>query len=106
MAWQRHRKRLYYYVKSKLDGKVVSTYLGAGEMAQAFAAAAEAVKQARQARLERAHEIEAEWREMDETLHELETLTAALVRATLVTQGCHTHRGQWRRIRDAQAKRK
>jgi len=98
MGWeQRHGKR-YYYRKRRKGGRVISEYIGAGRRAEQIAARDE------QAQTQRGKEWArlAEHKRVEETLRQLETLTAALTRATLLAEGYHTHRGEWRKQRHGQ----
>jgi hypothetical protein len=96
MGWEERNGRMYYYRKKRAGTRVISEYIGRGDLAEAVAA------HDAWARAEREAERE-EWRET--TAAELETAAAVdhlgamcmvLTRAVLLASGHHTHRGQWR----------
>ena len=100
MGWETRRGRRYYYRATKVGGRVVKEYVGAGPLAE-IAAAADA-----QARANRAALAEARRRERAE----LETVEApyaafvatleSLTLAGLLLAGYHRHHGgEWRRRR-------
>ena len=47
-----------------------------------------------------AEETWAEYKRVGVMLDDIQALTQALTRATLLAEGYHTHRGQWRKKRD------
>jgi len=95
MGWEQRRGQQYYYRKRREGGRVISEYIGQGQLAKQIAA------RDAQAQTQRAEEQTrlAEHQRVEETLRRLEALTAALTRATLLAEGYHTHRGEWRKKR-------
>ena len=97
MAYLRGR----YYYRSRREGRrVVTEYLGAGELAQAIAQLDvleqwERAQERAAIRAERARE-----REVDRNLDAAGDLLRLLAQATLLVNGYHAHKGQWRRRRD------
>jgi len=75
---------------------VVSKYLGAGQAAETLATQAVGKRQQRM----EAEETWAEYKRVGVMLDDIQALTQALTRATLLAEGYHTHRGQWRKKRD------
>jgi len=101
MGWEDHRGKRYYYRKRRVGKRVVSDYIGAGPYAEqvaANAARAQAQRAKAQARLTADREVEV-------ILRKLDRLAAALTRATLLAEGYHTHRGEWRKQRHGQKNR-
>jgi hypothetical protein len=97
MAWERRGGRYYYYRKRRQGNQVVSEYIGAGELAES-AAALDALegqlrRAGREARLARLA--------LDARVDEACDLIGALTYAALLAAGYHTHKGQWRKKRDA-----
>ncbi len=94
-------KRGGYWYRSRREGRrVVTDYLGNSELAALLAeddameaAERELERQAERARREREREIDAQ---VDAAGDELRLL----VRAHLLANGYHQHKGQWRRRRD------
>ena len=95
MGWEKRRGRRYYYVKRREGRRVISGYLGTGPAADS-AAAGDRLVQQRRAK-ERA--ARAEFERLEMILDDIQSLTQALVRATWIAEGYHTHRGQWRKKR-------
>jgi hypothetical protein len=97
MGWEKRSNGLYYYRKRREGGRVVSEYVGSGELAQAIATLDALDRQRRE--LERL-----DWQEQREEIlgiaragNEAQALILDLTRAWLLAQGYHTHKGQWRR---------
>ncbi len=96
MAWETRNGQRYYYRKRREGKRVVSEYQGRAEVAELSAQCDAYARQRREA--ERA-EAEA----LDRMLAELSSLLRLLTHATLIANGYHTHKGQWRRKRDSRA---
>ena len=99
MPWlpRRNKRRKYYYSKTRVGKRVVSSYVGAGVEAEAQAREVALRQLAREA----AREEDARWQEVEDLLKEMEALTAELVREAMAANGFYLHRGQWRRRRHA-----
>ena len=99
MAWEKRGNQQYYYRKHKIDGHVVSDYIGFGSLAESQSQNDQANQQARQAEREaRRHEfnqILEQDREIDLTC----ALIYSLTRTILLATGYHIHKGQWRKKR-------
>jgi hypothetical protein len=98
---ERRDGNLYYY-RSVRDGeRVRKVYVGAGEIARIASegdilrrTGQEAKRQEGKAELERLEALSA-------IVMELHEAAAVLARAHLVAAGCHRHKGEWRRARNA-----
>lgn len=94
-------KRNGYWYRSRREGRrVVTDYLGNGLLAELLAE--DAAMEAAQRKLEReaqAAERERE-REIDRAIDQAGDELRLLVRACLLANGYHNHKGQWRRRRD------
>lgn len=99
MAWTIRNGNRYYYRKQRVNGRVVSIYCGTREQAERAAeedkarAAALATERARQVA-----EIQA-YDELVAVVAEFERNVRIVTIATLLVNGYHTHKGQWRKIR-------
>lgn len=93
MGLEKRRGQVYYYVKQREGKQVISKYVGKGSFVEAMAA----LDEARRRRLAAKREAQAEYMRLEAVLDEIQTLTQAITRATLLTQGYHTHQGQWRK---------
>jgi thioesterase domain-containing protein len=99
MGWEDRSGHSYYYRKERRGPRVVSRYVGAGQTARFLAMLDALDREAEEEK--RAAEIEArEATELGEA-HAIafgavcETLTLA----TLLAEGFHTHKREWRRAR-------
>jgi hypothetical protein len=97
MGWERGR---YYTKSTKVNGRVVREYVGAGRVA-ALAAQLDALdREKREADREAARSTVAALAEIDGPLIELNTLAEGLARAALLVAGYQRHkRGEWRKTR-------
>ncbi len=99
MAWEERHGRRYYYRKRRVAGRVVSVYLGQGEVVSMLADLDDAERMERQEARQEEQARRAELRRADEDLADLTGLTEAFAAAALLLAGCHTHKGTWRRKR-------
>jgi len=99
MSWETRGNNRYYYRRRKVDGRVISEYIGAGGVAKALAELDDIERQERQ-------QAAAEWRALVDTdrrqvatLAELDDLVRSAVAGVLIANGYHTHKRQWRKMR-------
>lgn len=100
MGWETRGAGTYYYRKRKLDGRVVSEYVGSGPHAARVAARAAVAQRKRAAAVatERAERDQMAAREA--ALDAFCALTNGLVSVTLLDAGYRRHhRGEWRKQR-------
>jgi hypothetical protein len=93
MSWERRRNRHYYYRKRRQGDRVISEYVGAGDLAQAAAALDDLEAQLRR----RLRQERQAGRALDAQVADACDLIRALTYALLLTTGHHTHKGQWRK---------
>lgn len=92
MSWQKQHKKSYYYRSKRINGRVVTEYVGSGQnIAQSIQAEA-AQRAAERAALQRYEQIK-------QQLDECEELVRILTYATLLINGYHQHKNQWRKKR-------
>jgi hypothetical protein len=97
MGWDR---RGYYYRASKVNGRVVREYIGAGEVAALVAQMDEIDRERKALAWAAERATQKEMRALDKPLSELIDLTDSLARAALLAAGYHRHkRGEWRKKR-------
>ena len=94
-----YRRGNYYYRSLRQDGRVVTDYLGSDDTGRALADL-DALDQLRR-RLEHLEDRERKEFEasLDQCVDAVDHLIRALSDAVLLSDGYHTHRGQWRRTR-------
>ncbi len=99
MGWERRGSggQLYFYVKKRIGGRVTSLYVGSGLLAELSAAEIVRNREVRERQREVMRSLREEHADQDQAVRELDHLTKALVRAVLLAQGFHEHKGQWRR---------
>jgi hypothetical protein len=100
MGWETRGGRAYYYRKERDGSRVRSVYVGGGETARLIAQLDAMKGDEREgkrilARMER-DRVEEQEADANRVCAVVETLTAA----ALLAAGFHTHKRQWRRIRD------
>ena len=97
MAYRRGR----YYYRSKREGhSVVTEYLGGGEIAE-LTAQIDAMERQREAEERKSiREERAEQRAIDTQIDAGGRELRRVLRAYLLANGYHTHKGQWRKRRD------
>ena len=104
MGWEERGGKRYYYRKHRVGSRVVSEYIGGGEVGELAddLDRAERQKKANDKRKERLmfEEIRRKFDTIDELLDPVEMNIRDITGAYLLVQGYHTHKGQWRRMRD------
>lgn len=90
----RRNGNLYYYRKRREGDRVVSEYVGSGEVAYL---ADHLAKQQRQAEREMMTAVQATDKEIDSALDSHSRAVDALVESHLQMLGFHKHNRQWRR---------
>lgn len=99
MAWEKRGERWYYYRKRREGDRVVSEYVGGGELGELGATLDALDREERQLERQRVKAWK-EWvRAITKAGIDAEEMIQALSSAWLLAQGYHTHKGQWRRKR-------
>lgn len=100
MGWEQRGANRYYYRKEREGSRVKSIYVGRGEMAhmisQFESSSAELEKLMRAKKSMEANGSE----KADGALDRVIDLVQLFTEASLLAAGCHTHRRQWRRMRN------
>jgi hypothetical protein len=99
MGIEQRGNGLYYYRKERRAGRVVSVYAGCGLLGT-LASELDAERRAEQEykrKQERAARGEIE--RQDKAVRELSQIAQTVARAVLLAEGCHTHKGQWRKCK-------
>lgn len=100
MAWEKRGSGRYYYQKRRRGDRVVSEYIGAGDLAWAVSTLDAAEQEQRRAELARQRQERAAELDIDRQLDRIAGDLRALVAVALLTRGYHSHKGQWRRKRE------
>jgi hypothetical protein len=100
MGWEtRGGAGPYYYRKVRRGGRVVSEYVGRGDMATLFALLDEQAREQKAAEAEIRREEQREEAEADARLDALVREAEAVAADRLIGLGYHRHKRQWRRRR-------
>lgn len=100
MPWEcRQRGGQYYYRSVRRDGRPRKLYLGNGKAAAMLAQLYAEQQQQRRANRVALRAEQGQVAQADVALVELRTVVHLLVKAVLLVQGYHLHRGKWRRWR-------
>jgi hypothetical protein len=101
MGWEQRGKNQYFYKKEREGSRVKSVYVGRGEIAQMVAQLqssspllerfARTMKSPQQVQQEKA----------EAALEQASDLIKLISHAAFLTAGFHTHKRQWRRMRNA-----
>ena len=107
MGWQKVGNQRYYYERKRVDGEIVSRYIGCGPEAEAKARA-DAVEMAAQREEDRRdREVVRKWMERDREIDALTNWLDAFIKSSLETQlaksGYHRVNGTWRKARKKKA---
>lgn len=106
MSWEsRQNERRYFYRVVRVDGQVKRHYYGFGRRAEAEAARLEAAKAARVADNERVAALGFELEPLATADTQLAAGVEGLVEASLLCEGLHKRRGQWRKCMDAETEK-
>ncbi|MGI8836269.1 MAG: hypothetical protein ACR2H4_06485 [Pyrinomonadaceae bacterium] len=97
MSWEQRNNRSYYYRKKREDSRVLSVYVGRGEIAL-LAAQLDEVRREQKEAVQVKMRIEMQALEaLDQSIDNLVRLSSTLTEAILIAGGFHQHKRQWRK---------
>lgn len=99
MGWEKRGGRQVYYRKRREGRRVVSEYIGAGELAQLLAQCDALEREDRERERETWRAECAARDEVDRALDNALALGRALLAGAMLATGHHTHKGTWRHRR-------
>ena len=100
MAWELRNGKRYYYRKIRQGKRVVSEYIGGSEFAELLFQLDE-INRVEKMLSEFAWKAEKdEVKDLGKGISQLTKIISGMVRASLLISGYHSHKGQWRRIRN------
>ena len=100
MGWELRNGKRYYYRKIRRGRRVISEYVGAGEFADLMLELDE---------FDRAEKTDSrtawknekdEAKRLNKDISQLAKIINSMARASLLVAGYHSHKGQWRQIRN------
>ena len=106
MSWEYRGNNKYYYRKKRLGNRIVSEYVGRGEVAELIAATD--VMNRNQRKMERKstdliiQNLKKTFLYSDKIVKEFENKVDTVVKTHLILNGYHQHKGEWRKIRSDQ----
>ena len=92
--------KLYYYKKRREGGRVVSEYVGGGEVAQICEYIEARDRAEKEAERERQRMERMSMAEIDKHIDDFSKMVDTLMEAELIAKGFHQHKRQWRRRRN------
>lgn len=102
MGWELRNGKRYYYRKFRKGRQVISEYVGKSEVVEFLFMSDEADRNEKtRSRIAwKRHKDEA--KRLHEGVSQLAKIITGLTRASLLTSGYHSHKGQWRKNRNGQ----
>lgn len=103
MGWKSRKGKRYFYRSERISGRVISHYIGNGELAQIIDQFGQMRQEERE--LERAAEREyyAEFEAEDAEVERIEEMVSLLMKGALIADGFHQLKRIWRRKRYAES---
>lgn len=105
MSWETRGNNSYYYQKKRVNGKVVSEYVGKGFLAQEIALMDLAERQERNKEAEVMKKESTELKLLDQQVTQVTSFIKQLLEGVLIISGFHKHKGQWRKVRNGKNRR-
>lgn len=102
MGWEERKGNWYYYQKRRIGERVVSEYIGRGELAN-LVARLDGIDRMRSE--DKRRKMQSEQEELDTQkaqVYDVFTLIRSLTHAALLASNYHMHKGQWRKRREQQ----
>ena len=99
MGWEERNGKSYYYRKERDGSRVRSVYVGSGEVARLLAQLDHIERAERMLEREAARDWREEIASLDAELDELGAVVKDDTAATLIINGFHRHKREWRRKR-------
>ena len=99
MAWETRSGKPYYYRKRRVDGKVVSEYVGTGGQAEEMAVQDELDRDLRKAQEDKVRSIIQGDKLIDRQIDCVSAQMMRIVHGFLLINGYHTHKRKWRKYR-------
>jgi len=97
MAWEQRGRHRYYYRKERVDGRVVSRYVGRGEAGHRAAEADRHLRELREVERAALRAARRQRAQLDAEMKDAANAARDLATALLRAEGLYQHRGQWRR---------
>lgn len=99
MGWESRNGRQVYYRKKRIGKRVVSEYVGSGELANMLAMLDEHERDQAESRRRKWRKVMESEAGIDALMRDAGRMVKALTDATLAVNGYRRHKGQWRKRR-------
>lgn len=99
MGWEKRGQKRYYVRKKRVNGRVVSEYVGSGEVGRLAELVDEQAREERRQAKERERAQKAQLKQIDDAISQFSDEIKQLVGQVLQANGYHQHKGQWRKRR-------
>lgn len=99
MGLEKRSGRFYFYEKRREGRRVISRYIGGGNLALIATEINAQDMQKHERQRQELQKIQNEQKEIDQQLARAEKTLATILRADLRSAGFHQHKGQWRKWR-------
>jgi hypothetical protein len=100
MAWEKRGNNRYYYRKRREGKRIISEYVGRGDVAQLISAIDLDERMEHQYKKEQLKKYKSDVHQLNRNVDQVSMAINGFLRATLLISGFHPHKGQWRKIRD------
>jgi len=100
MGWEKRGNREYLYRKRRIGRRVVSEYVGRGEIAELMEELDGLDRIKRDLRTAQAAAARERERDIDAEIDRLGRLARAMTFGAFLLNGYHAHKGQWRKRQD------
>jgi hypothetical protein len=100
MGWEQRNGKRYYYRKIRQGRRVISEYVGAGEVAESLLELDQFDRAQKTYFRSIWKDQKVEVTNLDKNINQLGKVFRSMTRASLLTSGYHPHKGQWRRTRN------
>jgi hypothetical protein len=101
MGWEQRGNNKYYYKKEREGSRVKSVYVGRGEIAHMVAQIQSSSGLIEKYARKMKSPEQLKWENAEAALEKASELIQLTTQAALLTTGFHTHKRQWRRMRNA-----
>lgn len=98
MAFENRNGRTYYYRKKRIGNRVISEYVGGGEVADLIAGLDELKREQKQFETQIEREMRKESEEIDQDLTEIESKINLIIEGFLISKGFYKSKSrEWRK---------
>ncbi len=97
MGWEDRNGTLYYYRKKRVDGRVVSEYIGRGEFADKIAQCDKGMRRHAQQKANHEKRVIEHQAQLERYLRVIDHHVKDAISVAYLVNNFHLHKGQWRK---------